>query len=185
MAHAEGAFHEIPLTTPSRTVLVVADEPTIREILQLVLEEERFLVKTSSAGPEARAFLAPSRPALVVMTLAPTGCNGHAGDETLLAAERAALPLLILSTSPQVVAQVRADAKHHALCMPFALDDLIAAVDRALGGARPGRSGVPAPPRVATSPERLGSMVSESRRRWRGWLPPSTRQSPPARSAAR
>ncbi len=58
------------------TILIVDDEPTIREVVELYLRREGYEVVTASDGPQAVAIVAAQRPDLVVLDLMLPGLNG-------------------------------------------------------------------------------------------------------------
>jgi two-component system alkaline phosphatase synthesis response regulator PhoP len=58
------------------TVLVVDDEPKIREILRGYLEADAFAVLEAASGPEALRLAETARPDLVVLDLMLPGLNG-------------------------------------------------------------------------------------------------------------
>lgn len=58
------------------TILVVDDEATIQEVVELYLRREGFLVHTASSGTEALQYLQHQHPDLVVLDLMLPGLNG-------------------------------------------------------------------------------------------------------------
>ena len=62
-------------TTPSR-VLVVDDEPMVREVVTAYLERDGFRVRCASTGPEALAMLKSTPPDLVVLDVMLPGIDG-------------------------------------------------------------------------------------------------------------
>jgi DNA-binding response OmpR family regulator len=60
----------------SQRVLVVDDEPMMREVLTRYLERDGFLVRTAADGPEAVASLETEPPSLVLLDLMLPGMDG-------------------------------------------------------------------------------------------------------------
>ena len=131
-----GAWREEPridrLLPPPGSVLVITDRAATGELLGLILEEEGLCVDVARPGPAVLARLAHQPPAVVIVALTPLDHGAEALTATLVAAERAAVPSVLLSTDPRAVAQARAAGRGHALAMPFDLDDLLAIVRQAL-----------------------------------------------------
>ena len=57
-------------------ILVVDDDPSIRRMLQLLLNDSGYRVSTASSGEEALAYLDLITPDLVLMDLMLPGVNG-------------------------------------------------------------------------------------------------------------
>jgi DNA-binding response OmpR family regulator len=55
--------------TAARRVLVVEDEPAIRDLVALILEEEGFAVETAAQGREGLAKAHRQRPDMVIVDL--------------------------------------------------------------------------------------------------------------------
>ena len=68
---------EVPAAgTGTGTVLVVDDEPTIREVVAEYLRRDGFEVVEAADGPTAAGWLAANRPTLVVLDVMLTGLDG-------------------------------------------------------------------------------------------------------------
>jgi DNA-binding response OmpR family regulator len=126
--------------TGPRTALVIDDDPGIRALLQEVLTDEDYAVVCVASGKEALARLEGSPPAIVLLDLILPDLPG----EEVLAALRArwgtALPVLVLSATPQRLPAVEGPAQQTAtayLAKPFELDVLLACLKtlRSPGGA--------------------------------------------------
>ena len=52
---------------PTATVLIVEDDPTVRELLAAVVEDGGFQVATAANGKEALEYLEAGRPASVIL----------------------------------------------------------------------------------------------------------------------
>jgi DNA-binding response OmpR family regulator len=67
---------ELTRTVPTRTVLVVEDDPAIRKLLSIVLDREGLDVVALEAVPEAFAWLEGHRPDLAVLDVNLPGGTG-------------------------------------------------------------------------------------------------------------
>jgi CheY-like chemotaxis protein len=115
---------DAPLTSPSALpLLIVDDEPEIRELLSTVLEEEGFRVLTASNGAVALYLIQRTPVALVLTDLMMPLISGlelaqrlHSNPET------AAIPLILMSAAmPKPIA----DSFTLVIQKPFAIDTLV------------------------------------------------------------
>ena len=94
VAAAPAQREETATRMSGETILVVDDEPTIVEVVELYLRREGFEVLTAADGPSALAAL-ERRPDLVVLDLMLPGVSGLEITGRLRAAGR--LPIIILT----------------------------------------------------------------------------------------
>ncbi len=73
---AIGAPYDGGMAEESRRVLVVDDEPTIRDVVTRYLERDGFRVTAAGTGPEALAAIGDVRPDLIVLDLMLPGISG-------------------------------------------------------------------------------------------------------------
>ncbi|MGY1618775.1 response regulator [Geodermatophilus sp. SYSU D00691] len=114
-------------------VLVVDDEPAIRELLSLALRYEGWAVSTAASGAEAVAVACDVRPDVVLLDLMLPDLDGF----TVLRHLRAEQPLLpvVFVTARDDDADRRAGLASGAddyLTKPFRLDDVTARLRRLL-----------------------------------------------------
>jgi CheY-like chemotaxis protein len=89
-----------PVAGPKKeTLLVVADDPSVREVLARVLAEEGYLVLTATNGPEAQDIAAASQIDLVLLDL---NMPMQSGWDTLerLTARNPLLAVIIVTARP-------------------------------------------------------------------------------------
>jgi CheY-like chemotaxis protein len=114
----------------SKVVLVVEDDPDIREVLEEMLDAGGHRVLTASNGREALSVLdrVPS-PCLVLLDLMMPVMSGFAFLEELHGRpDRQRVNVLLISANAQVE-QVRGNAVVGFVKKPFDLDDVLALVD--------------------------------------------------------
>jgi two-component system, chemotaxis family, chemotaxis protein CheY len=120
--------------SPSVRVLVVEDEPDLRDIAKIVLEEDGFDVLTASDGKVGLERLLAWKPDVVLLDM---GLPVMTGEE-FVAAMREALaspPLLIvMSAAGTVVERAARLGAIGCVAKPFDLDELSSAVRQALNG---------------------------------------------------
>jgi DNA-binding response OmpR family regulator len=121
--------------SPAR-VLVVEDEPDLRDIAKIVLEEDGFDVLTASDGKAGLERVITWKPDLVLLDM---GLPVMSGEEFVdaMRAEMSCPPLLIvMSAAGTIVERAMRLGAIGCVAKPFDLDDLSAAVRRALDGER-------------------------------------------------
>jgi two-component system, OmpR family, response regulator ResD len=77
------------------TILIVDDEPMVRDVLTRYLEQEGFTVRTAEDGPEALELAASAAPDLVVLDLMLPGLDGLEVLRRLR--ERGPIPVVLLT----------------------------------------------------------------------------------------
>ncbi|MEU6850616.1 response regulator transcription factor [Actinacidiphila alni] len=138
-------------TTPEASLLVVDDEPNIRELLSASLRFVGFKVASAASGADALAAVARERPDLVVLDVMLPDMTGFAvvrrlreeagphGRAAAGAAERDRLPVLFLTAKDGVddkISGLTAGGDDY-VTKPFSLEELIArirAILRRTGG---------------------------------------------------
>ena len=114
-------------------ILVVDDDETIREVIDLTLAEEGYDVVCARSGEHALRLLRERAPGLVLFDLV---MPDQRGEEFIGACRRepnGAAPMIVVSGMPdldRVVAEIGADGS---VSKPFDLTDLLATVQTALG----------------------------------------------------
>ena len=115
--------------SPLPLVLVVEDEPYIRDVLRWVMEDEGYPVVTAGDAREAVGLLSQHRPGLILLDwMLP-----HGGGVGVLAALRRLYPdtppALVISALDQIADTVRQAGAVGFLRKPFEIETLIEAVD--------------------------------------------------------
>jgi two-component system OmpR family response regulator len=114
---------------PTTRVLVVDDEPAIRELVQTVLRYEGFEVATADDGRSALSELERFRPDLVVLDVMLPDLDGFGVQQRLL--ERGhRIPVVFLTARDAVEDRVRGLTLggDDYLTKPFSLDELVARI---------------------------------------------------------
>ncbi len=88
----------LTMTATAQTILVVDDDPKIRQLVRTYLERDGYTVETAADGQEALAAIERERPALVVLDLMLPEIDGRAVIRAVRAdADDPDVPILILS----------------------------------------------------------------------------------------
>jgi two-component system, OmpR family, response regulator MprA len=116
------------------TILLVDDDPGVRESLQRVLTLEGWQVVAAANGEEALIHLAGAQPDLMITDLCMTEISGW----DLLFHEkiqRPGLPIFVITALPPVATGGADDFATEFFQKPLDLDVLVAAIHRCLGRA--------------------------------------------------
>jgi two-component system, chemotaxis family, chemotaxis protein CheY len=84
------------------TVLVVDDDPDIRESLRMLLEDEGYRVETAADGAEAVAAMRSQAPSFVILDLMMPVMDGWEVAARMTDDERlAAIPVCVVTATPE------------------------------------------------------------------------------------
>ena len=120
------------MTRPARKVLVVDDEPAIRDLILAVLEDEGYVAFGASSGPQALALVSAEQPDLVLLDIMMPEMDGREAYRRLREMPTAAgLPVVMMSAAYAADRVPTGIAAF--LPKPFDLDHLLALIARALG----------------------------------------------------
>lgn len=87
--------------SPGQTVLVVDDNPILRQIHRRALEAEGFTVQEAEGGARALQLIGRARPALVLLDLMMVDTDGFKFlDQLRRRSDGADLPVVVLSAKP-------------------------------------------------------------------------------------
>jgi CheY-like chemotaxis protein len=114
-------------------ILVVDDEPPIREVIGDLLQDEGYNVAYAGSGSSMLKILEKEQPDLVLLDLMMPNGDGRYALQAMQTSPRwQSIPVIIVSgTGPYVLEGIKVPF----LSKPFDLDQLLAAVNNALGAA--------------------------------------------------
>lgn len=120
--------------TEARRILIIEDDPDIREALAMGLELEGFTVAAVASGSEGLRYLEAQPVDCLILDVLLPGANGYSVLKELRQSRHAALPVLMLSALDEVADRVRG-LKHGAddyLVKPYDLSELVARIEALL-----------------------------------------------------
>jgi CheY-like chemotaxis protein len=118
---------------PSR-VLIVDDDPSIREFLALVLEDSGYEVRVASNGQDALEVLGHWRPAVILLDLMMPLMDGYTfRSEQLRRNDFRDIPVIVLSARTDSSAAARTLQPAARLTKPCDLDQLLQIVEQVAG----------------------------------------------------
>ena len=125
---------------PSKTVLIIEDNPHDREIFQLALEQAEYEVVTVSDWDDGLAVLHTNPADLILLDLILPGDTGWTAAEELRGdTKTASIPIIIVSAhvAPQLDSRLRNLGVECCLEKPLDPDDIVHQVNRLIGPATP------------------------------------------------
>ena len=152
-----------PADPAGATVLVVDDEPIVREIVATYLRREGYRALEAGDGVTARDLIERAQPSLVVLDVMLPGIDGLELCRWIRA--RSEVPVIMLTARGEEADRIvgldlgRRRLRHQALLAPRA------GRPRALGAAPLARRDRPAPDRGRPAPDRRGHPRGDARRR--------------------
>lgn len=111
-----------------RSVLVVDDDPSVRSLLELVLQVEGFEVRAAAGGEQALAMIAERRPEVLLVDVMMPGMDGRALTRQLRTDPATAdLPIVICSAlaDDRDAWQAWASGANSFVSKPFDIDQLV------------------------------------------------------------
>lgn len=117
-----------PTSTP--TVLVVEDNPDLREVLGTILTHHGYCVVTAGDGREAVDRVAQQRPDVVLMDLMMPRMDGYEAIAAMNGNGRTPFPVVAVTASEVSPSQIAAHGFIELLRKPVRARDLLATVQR-------------------------------------------------------
>jgi CheY-like chemotaxis protein len=125
------------LQAPARaaTVLVVDDDPDLRTVLRLLLEDEGYTVQLAGDGYDALARVQAETPDLILLDLnMPLMTGGEVA--VALREQRCSAPIVIMTAAGEATRAATRLGAAGSLAKPFDLDTVLEIVERLTPDAR-------------------------------------------------
>ena len=118
-----------------KTVLVVEDDPELRELMEVILEGRGYRVLTAGEGQEALTKVRQETPGLILLDLKMPGMNGWAFAQAFRAQHGHAAPIVLFTALQDSHVQAQEIGAAGYLDKPFELADLLSTVASYIGPA--------------------------------------------------
>ena len=118
-----------------RCVLVIEDEPDLRALMELVLEDRGYSVLTACDGREGLELLGSNRPALILLDMKMPVMDGWEFARRYRAMFEERAPIVVLTAAEDLRARADEIGATRALGKPVELDTLFATIEDATRGA--------------------------------------------------
>lgn len=117
------------MTTPTDSVIVVDDDPAILDLVEMILNEEGYSVRTAANGREALDLVAEQRPALVLLDLMMPIMDGWSFCRRVKGeAATRTMPVIVMSADRHLNQKANDIDADGYLLKPFDLDKLLEVV---------------------------------------------------------
>ena len=129
----EGSDPHDPGSRPGAIILVVDDDPEIRDVVRWLLEDEGWSVETASDGRDALERATRARPALIVLDM---GLPILSGEEVAMRLQQVYVdppPIIVVSADGRAGEKAARIGAASYLHKPFDVDALARLVRRTLG----------------------------------------------------
>jgi DNA-binding response OmpR family regulator len=116
--------------TPSPLVLVVEDDPDLVALVEMLLVDEGYRVRTAPEGRAALAHVGEEMPALVLLDMRMPGMDGWEFAREFRARHGRAAPIVVVTAAEDARARAQEIDADGWLAKPFDLDDVLALAAR-------------------------------------------------------
>ncbi len=112
-----------------KRILVVEKDRAIQEILDYILSEEGFTVKTLGSIEYILEEIINYRPHAILLDIILPGVEGIEVCKSIKTSSNTKhIPVIVISTNPQVTATIKEVCADEVISKPFDLDDLISVI---------------------------------------------------------
>jgi CheY-like chemotaxis protein len=119
--------------TGGKRILLVDDDESIRQFIQMALSDDGYDVATASDGAAALALIPEWSPALILLDMRMPGVDGWAFAERYRKTPEPHVPVVVLTAARDAAESASQIAADGFLAKPFDLADLIRIVARFIG----------------------------------------------------
>lgn len=114
-------------------VLVVEDDPDLLSLVEMILKDAGYAVRTASDGRAALARIAEGMPALILLDMRMPGMNGWEFAREFRARYDRGAPIVVVTAAENARARAEEIDADGWLAKPFDLEDVLAVARRWAG----------------------------------------------------
>ena len=115
------------------SILVVEDDPDLLSLMEMILCEGGYRVRTAREGGEALARVGEEMPGLVFLDMRMPGMNGWEFAREFRARHGAACPIVVVTAAEDARRRAEEIAAQGWIAKPFQIADVLAAAARHVG----------------------------------------------------
>jgi len=115
------------------SILVVEDDPDLLAIVEMILADAGYRVRTARDGRAALERVAEEMPALVLLDMRMPGMNGWEFAREFRARHGRAAPIVVVTAAENARARAEEIGADGWLAKPFELDEVLHAAERHAG----------------------------------------------------
>jgi DNA-binding response OmpR family regulator len=123
------------VNAPGRPILVVEDDPDLRSLLEMILSDAGWRVRTAPEGRAALFRAEEELPGLVLLDMRMPGMNGWDFAREFRARHGRACPIVVVTAAENARRRAEEIGADGWLAKPFDLDGVLSVVSRFLGAA--------------------------------------------------
>ncbi len=117
------------------SILVVEDDPDLLALMEMILGDEGYRVRTAREGREALARVAEELPGLVFLDMRMPGMNGWDFAREFRARHGSSIPIVVVTAAEDARRRAGEVSAQGWLAKPFESADVLAAAARHVGPA--------------------------------------------------
>ena len=121
----------------ARSVLVVEDDPDLLALLEMILQDAGYAVRTAAEGEAALARVAEEMPGMILLDMRMPGMNGWDFAREFRARHGHACPIVVVTAAENARARAEEIGAEGWLSKPFELEDVLGTVERHLAASAP------------------------------------------------
>ena len=112
------------------SVLVVEDDPDLLALVEMVLEDAGYRVRTAPEGRAALRAVQAEMPAVILLDMRMPGMNGWDFAREFRSRHGRACPIVVVTAAENARRRAEEIGAEGWLSKPFAIDDVLSTVDR-------------------------------------------------------
>ncbi len=116
-----------------RSVLIIEDDPDLLSLMEMILSDAGYRVRTAADGGTALRQIAEAMPALILLDMRMPGMNGWEFAREFRALYGRSCPIVVVTAAEDARARAKEIDADGWLAKPFDLEDVLAAAVRHAG----------------------------------------------------